>query len=289
MFGFYIINKPPGPSSHDMVYRVRHMIQRRAKVGHTGTLDPFAGGVMIVAVGPATRLSERIHLMPKTYRAEITLGASSTTDDTEGEITTCPDDPQPTPEAIEAAMAQFTGRIEQIPPAHSAVYIDGQRAYQLARQGQPVEIPSRVVTIHRIEILDYDYPRLGIEVDCSTGTYIRSLARDLAAAVGTHGYCSALTRTAVGPFTIDQGCYPDDLDIEADLAAPSRAVEDLPRIDVMKHQPKRIAGGLQFRTERPIENDLAAAAFEGKLVALVRVLPDRTTCRPWRVFIPPPG
>ncbi len=235
-FGFYNINKPAGPTSHDIVAQVRRQLSgqlgRKVKVGHTGTLDPFASGVLVIAIGPATRLADYVQAAPKRYAATVTLGATSTTDDVTGDITPAPatDAPgdAPTREQIEAALRQFVGTIMQCPPAYSAVHVDGKRAYKLARKGEQVAPPARPVTVHDIRLVACDYPTVELDVLCGAGTYIRALARDLGAALGVGGYCSGLVRTAVGEFTVAAARDVDHLDAAGDLASPMTALAGMP-------------------------------------------------------------
>ncbi len=207
--GILVVDKPAGPTSHDIVGLVRRLSGVK-RVGHGGTLDPFAGGVLPVFLGRATRVVE-YHLGDrKQYRATVCFGASSTTDDLEGELTPVPPvAPGAVLDraAVEAALAAFRGPVVQVPPAYSAVKVAGRRAYALARAGARPELASRSVTIDRLEIVDWDAtdparPIAVVEVDCSAGTYIRALARDLGAALGTGAYLGALTRTASGPFRL---------------------------------------------------------------------------------------
>ena len=168
MFGFFNVHKPPGPSSHDIVARLRRQLGGKTRIGHAGTLDPFAGGVLVLCVGPATRLAEYVQVQPKRYAAEITLGATSTTDDVEGEIAESPNAAAATQEAVKKALASFVGDIDQVPPSHSAVHVAGTRAYKLARRGQMLDLPGRRVTIHGIELVSYEFPLLevrSIELD----------------------------------------------------------------------------------------------------------------------------
>ncbi len=169
-FGFLNIDKPAGPTSHDIVARIRRLLPRKTKVGHAGTLDPFATGVLVVCVGGATRLAEYVREMPKEYRARIRLGATSTTGDSEGRIDTAEGVSPPAIESVRAAVDSFVGSIDQMPPAHSAVHVDGRRAYRLARDGRDVDIPPRTVRIDAIEICRYDYPALELLVRCGAGT-----------------------------------------------------------------------------------------------------------------------
>jgi len=206
MDGVLVIAKPAGPTSHDVVALVRRLAATK-RVGHGGTLDPFASGVLPLFLGRATRLVE-YHLGDrKGYRATVCFGASSTTDDLEGELTPT-DAPAPSRPAVEAALATFLGPISQRPPAYSAIKVAGRRAYAMARAGEHVELASREVTIHRLEIVEWDgtdpdRPIAVVGVECSAGTYIRALARDLGEAVGGAAYLGALVRTASGPFRLD--------------------------------------------------------------------------------------
>jgi tRNA pseudouridine55 synthase len=203
--GILVLDKPAGPTSHDMVGLIRRLAGVR-RVGHGGTLDPFASGVLPLFLGRATRLAE-YHLGDrKAYRATICFGLGSTTDDLEGELTqvgTAPDRA-----AVEAALVHFRGPIEQTPPAYSAIKVAGRRAYALARAGVTPELKPRMVAIDRAEIVAWDprdpeRPIATIEVDCSAGTYVRSFARDLGTAAGSAAYLGALVRTASGPFRLD--------------------------------------------------------------------------------------
>ena len=189
--GLLNLNKPAGMTSRDVVNIVQRL-SRPAKAGHAGTLDPLADGVLVVCVGSATRLIEYVQRMPKRYVGTFLLGRQSPTEDIEGEVTELPDAPVPTREQIEAAARRFVGRIEQRPPAFSALKIRGRPAYKLARQGKPVELAPRPVEIYRIEVKKYRYPELVLEIDCGGGTYVRSLGRDLAESLGTAAVMSAL-------------------------------------------------------------------------------------------------
>jgi len=232
MFGLINLDKPAGPTSHDMVARIRRLAPRRTKVGHAGTLDPFATGVLVVCLGPATRLADYVAAHAKRYEAEITFGAMSTTDDPAGTLTET-HRPAPSAEDLREALVAFVGEIEQVPPAHSAVHVNGQRAYALARARKPVNLSARVVRVDAVALLAVDGPRARVRIDCGKGTYIRSIARDLGARLGCGAYCSALRRTAVGAFTIDDAVDPDVLTRETldHYVRPARlAVADLPAI-----------------------------------------------------------
>ena len=208
-----LIDKPAGWTSFDVCAKIRGRIKaeyrekgekptkRQLRVGHAGTLDPFATGLLIILLGDGTKKATEFLKLDKVYEATITLGATSTTGDPEGEITEV-NDRQPTRQEIEAALQKFTGRITQTPPAYSAIKVNGQRAYKLARKGQEVEIPTREVEIYSIELLDYTYPEIKIRTHVSSGTYIRSLAEDIGTLLGTEAYCSALRRTKIADFDI---------------------------------------------------------------------------------------
>lgn len=242
MFGFLNIHKPAGPTSHDVVAAVRRRLPRRTRVGHAGTLDPFAEGVLVVCVGPATRLAEYVQAGRKAYRAVVRLGARSSTDDVEGEMAPAPDAAAPSESAVRAALGRFVGEIAQRPPAHSAVHVDGRRAYQLARAGEQADLPARPVTIHRAELLRYVWPDAEVLVECGSGTYIRAIARDLGEALGVGGYCQSLVRAAVGAFTIQQAVRMDDLDPARDLV-PAAAGLDMTRVLLDEHAAGEILLG----------------------------------------------
>ena len=209
--GILVIDKPLGWSSAKVCRVIRRMTGG-AKVGHAGTLDPLATGVLVVCLGRATKLVEGIMGTTKAYRAEVDLSAFTTTDDREGERTEVDVATPPTLEAIRSALASgFTGEIRQRPPAFSAVKIEGQRAYRLARAGGAPAPEPKTVTIHAIEVRGYDWPMLMLEIECSKGTYIRSIARDLGRVLGTGGTLASLVRTRVGEFTLDRALAPDDL------------------------------------------------------------------------------
>lgn len=208
--GLLVIDKPRGPTSMSVCRVVKACLRKggapkSTKVGHGGTLDPLATGVVVVLVGrAATRLCDRIMAGEKRYTAEIDLAHRSTTDDLEGQLTEIHLLRAPSLEEVRAACARFVGEIDQIPPAHSAVWVEGERAYHLARAGKDPALKPRPVTIHSIDILDYAFPRLTLDIRCGKGTYIRSLARDIGLALGAGGMLTALRRTAVGEFTLDR-------------------------------------------------------------------------------------
>jgi tRNA pseudouridine55 synthase len=272
-YGILNIHKPAGMTSRAVVDRIQRLV-RPAKVGHAGTLDPLATGVLVVCVGPATRLISYVQQMPKRYVGTFQLGRQSPTDDTDGEVTELDNPPVPTPDQIAAAAQTLVGEIRQRPPVYSAVKVQGRRAYVLARKGQSVELKPRTVTIHRIEILDYEYPQLTLEVDCGSGTYIRSLGRDLAASLGTAAVMSRLQRTAIGGFRIEDAIELESIAPEnwAKHLLPSlRAVELLPQVELSAAEVAQIRQGLAVSDRaEPIDVDqFAAVDAAGQLVAIL--------------------
>ena len=220
-----LIDKQAGWTSFDVVAKIRGMIRaqykakgekptkRQLKVGHTGTLDPFATGLVIILLGDACSRSDEFLKLDKVYEATIKLGETSSTGDTEGDITSV-SDKQPSIEEVTQAVEQFVGSISQIPPMHSAIKINGQRAYKLARAGKTVEMPTRTVTVYSLDILDYTYPILKIRTHVSSGTYIRTLAQDIGEALRVGAYCQELRRTKIGDYSIDNAKTIQDLKID---------------------------------------------------------------------------
>lgn len=200
-----LIDKPAGITSFGVVARVRRQLSqqlgKKAKVGHTGTLDPFATGLMIIVTGKECRNASQYSKLDKVYEATIRLGQTSTTGDPEGELTEV-SDRQPTLAEVQTALASFVGEITQRPPMYSAIKINGQRAYKLARRGEVVEVPERQVTVFSLDLIEYSYPELKIRVHVSSGTYIRTLAEDIGKVLGTGGYCVALRRTKIAEWSV---------------------------------------------------------------------------------------
>ena len=204
--GMILVDKPAGITSFGVVARIRRQLSqqigKKAKVGHTGTLDPFATGLMIIVTGKECRNAGTYSKLDKVYEATITLGHTSTTGDPEGELLPVSDE-VPTQEAVQDALQRFTGEITQRPPIYSAIKINGRRAYDLAREGKTVEMPERQVTVFSLDLLDYTYPEIKIRVHVSSGTYIRTLAQDIGDVLGTGAYCSALRRTMVAEYSVE--------------------------------------------------------------------------------------
>lgn len=217
--GILLIDKPAGMTSFGVVARVRRVLSQAAgkkvKVGHTGTLDPFATGLMVLVIGKECKNAERYSKLDKVYEATIRLGQTSSTGDPEGDISdTSPAVPEPA--AVSAVLENFVGTITQVPPAFSAIKVNGQRAYKLAHKGEAVEIPPRQVTIHSLELIDYTYPELRIRAHVSSGTYIRTLAEDIGRALGTGAYCTELRRTAVADHQLSSASTLEALGIKDD-------------------------------------------------------------------------
>jgi tRNA pseudouridine55 synthase len=214
MDGVLLVDKPAGWTSHDVVAKVRGIIKaetgHRIKVGHSGTLDPMATGLLVLVLGSYTKRAGEFSKLNKTYEAELTLGAESSTGDKEGKITQ-KTDKKPTLRQIEQTLSQFKGKVQQTPHAFSAIKVDGKRAYKMARAGQEVKLEPREVTIYEITDVRYDYPKLKLTAKVSSGTYIRSLAEDIGAKLGTGAYLFALRRTSVGEFDIKDAMSLDEI------------------------------------------------------------------------------
>lgn len=279
--GILVVSKPAGPTSHDIVALVRRLTGVR-RVGHGGTLDPFAMGVLPVFLGRATRMVEYHLADEKAYSASVVFGARSTTDDIDGEMTPA-ETPPPDRAAVEAALASFRGHIEQVPPDHSAVHVGGKRAYEVARRGEKPELRSRQVTIHSLELTGWDTadvtrPLAEIEVRCSAGTYIRSLARDVGERLGCGAYLGALTRTASGPFRMD-AAHPLDA-VREELAAgrterlllsPDAGLEHIPMVQVPGKDREALARGQIIRVRGQVSGpaDPAAVLDDAEVVRVV--------------------
>jgi tRNA pseudouridine55 synthase len=271
--GLLNLNKPSGPTSRQVVDVVQRLA-RPAKAGHAGTLDPLASGVLVVGVGAGTRLVDYVQRMPKRYRGTFLLGRRSPTEDIQGEVTLLEGGPLPAVEQIRAAAGALLGQIQQRPPAYSALKLAGRRAYELARQGHQVELAARPVTVYAIEVSRYEYPELVLEVECSRGTYVRSLGRDLARSLGTEAVMSALVRWGVGPFRLEDAVDPGLLtreNLAGHLLPMLRAVETLPRVVLSADQIGRVRNGLAVAREPPAPDagDIAAVDAQGRLVAIL--------------------
>ena len=275
MFGLLNLDKPAGVTSRDVVNRVQRLV-RPEKVGHAGTLDPLATGVLVVGLGQATRLVEYIQRLPKTYRGTFLLGRISDTEDIEGQVRELANPPVPTCEQLQSALPRLVGTIQQSPPAYSALRVAGQRAYDLARKGVAVELAPRPVEILSLELLSYDYPELTLLVRCGGGTYIRTLGRDIARSLGTDAVMSNLRREAIGSFSVTTALPADAITsdaIESNVQPPILAVGDMPQIVVSGDEARRLAQG------QPIANrwhlaaaEMAAVSLEDRFIAIVAPL-----------------
>jgi len=294
--GFLVVDKPAGLTSHDVVGRVRRWAGTR-KVGHAGTLDPMATGVLLVGVNKATRLLGHLALTDKGYDATVRLGATTTTDDAEGEMVSSTPAEDVDQATVRAALARLVGDIDQVPSSVSAIKVDGRRAYRRVLAGETVELPARRVTVHEIAVgafaphdgvLDVD-----ISVRCSTGTYIRAIARDLGAALGIGGHLASLRRTSVGPVGIAEAVPLGALEEPGDLADPADPVvlQPLPRlarrffpsIDVDEAAARDVGFGRSLPCRLPAAGPVAVLGPDGEFLALYAT--DGERARPVAVFV----
>jgi tRNA pseudouridine55 synthase len=312
--GLIIVDKPGGMTSHDVVARVRRLAGTR-RVGHAGTLDPMATGVLVIGVEKATRLLGYLTLTEKTYAATIRLGQSTSTDDAEGEPTGGSPATDIVPGALDAEIAELTGDIWQVPPGVSAIKVNGQRAYKLTRAGAAPELAARPVTVYEFTVTDVrqagDFLDLDAVIRCSSGTYIRALARDLGAALGTGGHLTALRRTAVGPYDLaqahtlqeleDQKRQTLDLERTGAPAAPEfhacpwittladAAAAAFPRLDLTAEDAHRLAQGarLPLPSDDWPEPGIPVAAFDPDAALVALVTAESGSLRSLAVFAAP--
>ena len=271
MFGLLNINKPSGITSRRVVDYVQRLT-RPDKAGHAGTLDPLATGVLVVCVGPATRLVEYIQRMPKSYRGRFLLGQQSPTDDIEGEVTQICNPPVPSQRAMEQEVARWIGTIKQRPPIFSALKVKGRRSYDLARTGRAVRLSLREVTIHAMRVVEYVYPELVLDICCSSGTYVRAVGRDLAESLGTRAVMSSLTRTAIGGFHLEDACGLDSLspaNLGGRLLPALRAVEGMPMISLTPAEATEICNGRQIARDACSTATAIVATYEEQLLAVL--------------------
>ncbi|CCE54184.1 MAG: tRNA pseudouridine(55) synthase TruB [Corynebacterium casei] len=266
--GLVVVDKPAGMTSHDVVARIRREFGTR-KVGHAGTLDPMATGVLILGIERGTKFLAHMVAATKAYDATIRLGASTTTDDFEGEVINQTSAEHITDEQALAEIKKLTGDIMQKPAKVSAIKIDGKRAYQRVRDGEEVDIPARPVTVSRFDVnASRTEPRkFDVTVECSSGTYIRSLARDLGDSLGVGGHLTALRRTAVGPFLLADASPIDNLQLS--LTLDEALVRCYPRLDVTEEEAAKLAMG-QWLEPRGLKGTHAAVGPDGRSVALIK-------------------
>ena len=294
--GWIVIDKPEGMTSTQVVGEVRRLLGA-AKAGHAGTLDPIATGVLPIALGEATKTVPHLALRPKAYAFRVRWGEQRSTDDREGTVTAT-SDVRPAPDAVRAVLPRFTGLIDQVPPAFSAVKVQGERAYDLARANLPVALEARQVHVHRIELAGTpDRDHADFLVECGSGTYMRSLARDIALALGSLGHVATLRRLRVGPFTASAAITLDNLRALGHSPPPLWPVEtvldDIPALAVTGSEANRLRSGQSIALLRRADIDRLAGLrdgaelcvmAEGRAVALARR--DGATVRPVRVLNP---
>lgn len=290
--GVLVIDKPVGMTSHDVVQVVRRGTGIK-RAGHTGTLDPRASGVLVVLVGPAVRLSEYVSASDKRYQAIVRLGESTDTYDADGEITqrSAVDITQ---EQIEEALTHFEGTVEQIPPAYSAKKINGKKAYELAREGEEVVLEAKEIDVYHLELLEWDSPEAIIDVYCSSGTYVRSLANDLGEILGTGGHLVGLRRTKSGEFALRDAVTLRKLQEAFDngewykyLIPAAEALSDWPSRELSYEEVDLVRHGHRVPVEGAPENPdhwVRGISEQGELVALLEYLPEEKEWQPRKVF-----
>lgn len=292
--GVLLLDKPPGPTSHDAVDRARGALGLR-RVGHTGTLDPFASGLLILCAGPSTRLAEYFGAPPKRYEAVLRLGVETETHDPEGDVAAESEAWRDVGEdELRRALAAHTGRIRQVPPAYSAKRVDGRRAHRAAREGRDVELEAEEVVVHELELLGFDPPEARVGCRVSTGTYVRSLARDVGRALGCGAHLRELRRTAVGPWTVGRALAWDDLEEgrwreaatggeEPAWLAPARSLPWLPTRELSAEEARRVrhggrvpAGDVEPPRWRPAGDGRSPVLLvrDGRLLAVAEVAGD---------------
>jgi tRNA pseudouridine55 synthase len=284
--GWVVLDKPVGLTSTHAVSRLKRIYNGK-KAGHAGTLDPLASGILPVAFGEATKTVPFVQDGEKSYLFEVTWGAETTTDDTEGEVARS-SDARPTRDALEALLPRFVGEIMQTPPAFSAIKVNGERAYDIARDGEAVTLAARPIVIHDLRLVDVSPDRATLEADCGKGTYVRALARDLGRLLGCYGHVTALRRTRVGPFTLDDATPLAALDDPAEAARALKPVEsgltEVPCVVVDRNGAARLrrGQGLLLRGRDAPDGGFAWASCGGEPVAFGEI--SEGELRPSRVF-----
>ncbi|MFQ5550537.1 MAG: tRNA pseudouridine(55) synthase TruB [Gemmatimonadales bacterium] len=263
--GVLLVDKPEGPTSHDVVARIRRLLGIR-RIGHTGTLDPFASGLLVMLVGSATRLARFVTDQPKAYVGTIRLGQTTDTHDRTGSLTAEADASRVTPDQLTDAATRLTGTFDQIPPQHSAKKVNGVRSYRLARSGQRAELAPRTVTVTRFDLTDRVEDDVSFDVAVSSGTYVRALVRDLGEALGCGAHLSRLRRISVGAFDVSRATQPDS--VTADHLLPARlAVRHLPSMSVSEAELERISHG-GFVSAPSGASGVVAIVNEDQLIAV---------------------
>ena len=289
-FGLIIVDKPVGPTSHSVVHIVRQGTGVR-KVGHAGTLDPRASGVLVLCLGAATRLSEYLSSGTKRYEAVVRFGRSTDTYDADGQVVR-ETGRSPDLEDIQAVLPDFKGELDQVPPAFSAIKLKGKKAYQLARAGKDVDLEPRQVTIFTIEPTAYEAPDLTLDISCSAGTYVRSLANDLGERLSTGAHLAALRRTQAGSFKLSQAVTLDvlqaafaDRSWTSHVLPAAEALPDLPLVEVDSDGIEMVRHGRKIPAEPPAEGLARAVDQDGSLVAILEGRPEESAWLPKKVFI----
>ncbi len=283
MFGFLNVYKPKGKTSHDVVAILRRVTKVK-QIGHTGTLDPFAEGVLPICIGKATRLIEYLK-DDKAYVATVQLGKSTTTYDTEGEVVNVSDKKIGLAE-IEPELNKFSGEIEQLPPIYSAIKVNGKKLYEYARKGEEVEIKPRKVTINELKVVNFDFEtqQLELYIDCSKGTYIRSIANDLGEALGVYGHLIKLVRVKAGSFLIENSIKLDELDskeiVDANLIYPLEYLE-YPKYEITESQKIKVANGNSLSLN--CEDGLILLTCGETLAAVAEIVDGKAVMR--KVFL----
>jgi tRNA pseudouridine55 synthase len=287
--GALVVDKPVGMTSHDVVQAIRNGTGLR-RAGHTGTLDPRASGVLVILVGPAVRLSEYVSASDKRYQAIIRLGGSTDTFDAEGKVTLSKDPLNVTEEQFDKALQTFVGEIEQTPPPYSAVKVQGRKAYEMARQGEEVDLTPRKITVHHLEILEWAPPEVVIDVHCSSGTYVRSLANDLGVMLGCGAYLVGLRRTKSGRFSLRDSVPLRKLQ-EAFTAGnwyqylipAAEALGDWPAVELNPDEVEGVRHGHRVKVVGdPTETKVRGVSTQGELVALMEIVINEDGSREWQ-------
>lgn len=283
LVGIVLVDKPAGPTSHDIVQRARRALGV-SRIGHTGTLDPFATGLLLLCVGRATRLVRFFQELPKTYRAVLELGVETTTHDPEGEVVVRSDAWRSLDRSrVAEVLEQHTGLLEQVPPAYSAKRVEGERAHRRARRGEEVELPAQEVRVERLDLLELDPPRVVVEATVSAGTYIRALARDVGRELECGAHLRQLRRTAVGSFRVEDGISvgelettdPGSLVTSAAWRAPASALSWLPRRRLDGDERQRVGHGARIPLGSVAETTSPVVlVHDDSLVAVAEVLDE---------------
>lgn len=288
--GFLVVDKPLGVTSRDLVNAACRKSHRRTRIGHAGTLDPLATGVLVLCFNNATKLVECVQDQPKTYIAEICLGATSTTDDAEGEITPTEVTVIPERNQVESALSQFCGEIWQTPPLYSAVKIHGKRAYEFARGQKDVQLSAKKILVYDVTVHHYDYPKLTLEITCGKGTYIRSIARDLGEHLNTGAYLTGLQRTAVGPFRLENAQDIEQLKKREywPLLPIEMGVDSLPKVRIDVNERSLFQSGQFISNIQFLDNGKSSlpylAVFAGDELVGLGVQDADGLLRPKKVF-----